>query len=189
MLNTSDTPRPALPSEFLLGAATSAYQIEGAASLGGRGASIWDTFCHLPGKTFEGHDGAVACDHYHRWEEDVALLRDLGVDAYRFSISWPRVLPTGRGPVNEAGLAFYERLVDALLAAGIQPWITLYHWDLPQALEDLGGWRAPGIVDDFAAYAECGAPPREPGASLDDSQRTALHHRPRATGWDHGPGP
>ena len=143
-----------VPRDFLWGAATSAYQIEGAAHEDGKGPSIWDTFAHLPGTIRDGTTGDVACDHYHRWREDVALLRDIGVNAYRFSISWPRVLPEGTGPVNAAGLDFYDRLVDALLEAGIQPLTTLYHWDLPQALQDRGGWPWPGVVPAFVEYAE-----------------------------------
>ncbi|MGP3956016.1 GH1 family beta-glucosidase [Nonomuraea sp. 3N208] len=138
---------------FLWGTATAAYQIEGAAAEDGRGASIWDTFSHEPGRTRDGHTGDVACDHYHRWREDVALLSGLGVNAYRFSIAWPRVQPLGSGPANAKGLDFYERLVDALLEAGIQPVPTLFHWDLPQALEDRGGWLNREISEMFAEYA------------------------------------
>ena len=122
------------------GAATASYQIEGAATEDGRGPSIWDTLSHTPGKIKNGDTGDVADDHYHRWREDIALMRELGLDAYRFSMAWPRILPNGRGAVNEAGLDFYDRLVDGLLSAGIQPFVTLYHWDLPQALQDAGGW-------------------------------------------------
>ncbi|MDW8059894.1 MAG: GH1 family beta-glucosidase [Thermomicrobium sp.] len=142
------------PPDFLWGTATAAYQIEGAATEDGRGSSIWDTFSHTPGKTFEGHTGDVACDHYHRWPQDVALMRDLGAQAYRFSIAWPRIFPEGTGPVNERGLAFYDRLVDALLEAGIVPFVTLYHWDLPQALQDRGGWAVRTTSEAFADYAE-----------------------------------
>lgn len=120
---------------FLWGAATSAYQIEGAVAVDGRGASIWDWFCATPGNIADGSSGEIACDHYRRWRDDVALMAEIGLGAYRFSIAWPRVVPTGTGPVNTAGLDFYDRLVDALLAAGIVPVPTLYHWDLPQALE------------------------------------------------------
>ena len=126
-------------NDFTWGVATAAYQIEGAVDEDGRGESIWDRFCATPGKVRAGDTGAVACDFYHRYPEDIALMRELGVAAFRFSIAWPRVLPGGRGAVNEAGLDFYDRLVDDLLAAGIQPFPTLYHWDLPQALEDEGG--------------------------------------------------
>lgn len=142
------------PEGFLWGASTSAYQIEGAWNADGKGPSIWDTFAHTPGKIASGHTADVACDHYHRWAEDVALVADLGLDAYRFSVSWPRVQPTGRGAMNRAGLDFYERLVDALLAEGVQPWACLYHWDLPQALQDRGGWTERDTVQRFADYAE-----------------------------------
>jgi beta-glucosidase len=142
------------PDGFLWGAATAAYQIEGAWDEGGKGASIWDTFSHTPGRTRDGDTGDVACDHYHRFSEDVAVMRELGLPAYRFSVSWPRVLPEGRGPVNRAGLDFYSRLVDALLEAGIAPALTLYHRDLPQALQDRGGWRSRETADAFAEYAE-----------------------------------
>jgi beta-glucosidase len=144
----------AFPPDFLWGVATSAYQIEGAASADGKGPSIWDTFCHQTGRIAAGDTGDVACDHYLRWREDVQLLRDLGVRAYRFSISWPRVLPDGTGRVNEAGLDFYSQLIDALGEAGIEPWVTLYHWDLPQALQDQGGWPARRTVSAFAEYAQ-----------------------------------
>jgi beta-glucosidase len=145
--------RASFPKDFVWGVATSAYQIEGAHDADGRGPSIWDGFCRLPGAIASGDTGATACDHYHRWPEDLRLLRDLGVKAYRFSIAWPRVLPQGRGQVNTAGLDFYERLVDALRAAGIEPYPTLYHWDLPQALQDLGGWPARDTASAFADYA------------------------------------
>ena len=141
------------PPGFLWGAATAAYQIEGAAAEDGKGPSIWDTFCRVPGAIATGETGDVSCDHYHRWREDVALMRELGLGAYRFSVSWPRVLPRGRGRVNEKGLDFYDTLVDALLAIGVRPFVTLYHWDLPQALQDRGGWTAPDIVAAFAEYA------------------------------------
>ncbi|MEW1844222.1 GH1 family beta-glucosidase, partial [Nonomuraea angiospora] len=138
---------------FLWGTATAAYQIEGAVKEDGRGVSIWDTFAHEPGRTRDGHTGDVACDHYHRWREDVELMSGLGVNAYRFSIAWPRVQPQGDGEVNVAGLDFYERLVDALLEKGIQPVPTLFHWDLPQALQDRGGWINRDISGNFAEYA------------------------------------
>jgi beta-glucosidase len=137
----------------VFGAATSAYQIEGAWDADGKGESIWDVFCRLPGATYKGETGEVACDHYHRYLEDVALMAELGLDAYRFSISWPRVIPAGTGPLNEAGLAFYDRLVDALLERGIRPFCTLYHWDLPQALQEQGGWASPDSPTWFAEYA------------------------------------
>ncbi len=146
------TSRQALGSEFILGVATSCYQIEGAVAEDGRLPSIWDVFSHTPGKTKNGATGDVACDHYHRLEEDLDLLAWLGVDAYRFSIAWPRVIPTGDGAVNSKGLDFYERLVDGLLSRGIKPCPTLYHWDLPAALA--GGWLNRKTVDAFARYAE-----------------------------------
>jgi len=145
---------PALPPGFVFGAATSAAQIEGAAALDGKGPSIWDTFCATPGKIKDGSNIDVACDHYHRWPEDVALMRWLGLDAYRFSMSWPRVQPQGQGAWNEAGFAFYERLVDGLLEAGIAPHLTLHHWDLPQGLQTAhGGWHGRDTALRFADYA------------------------------------
>ncbi|WP_168200569.1 GH1 family beta-glucosidase [Allokutzneria sp. NRRL B-24872] len=141
------------PTGFLWGSATSSYQIEGASTVDGRGPSIWDTFAATPGKVDGGDTGAVACDHYHRYPEDIALMRRLGLPAYRFSIAWPRVQPTGSSTINRAGLAFYDRLVDALLEAGIQPLPTLYHWDLPQALQDNGGWTVRDTAARFADYA------------------------------------
>src|SRR5919106_458856 len=141
------------PDGFLWGSATSAYQIEGSPLADGAGPSIWHRFAHTPGLVHGGDTGDVACDHYRRYAEDVALMRSLGMTAYRFSTSWSRVLPRGRGRVNQAGLDFYDRLVDALLAAGITPMLTLYHWDLPAALDDLGGWLNPDITRWFADYA------------------------------------
>ncbi|WP_394619655.1 GH1 family beta-glucosidase [Lentzea sp. JNUCC 0626] len=140
--------------DFLWGAATSSYQIEGAADVDGRGPSIWDTFCATPGKVDNGDTGAVAADHYHRYPEDVAIMRSLGLGAYRFSIAWPRVQPLGSGAVEQRGLDFYRRLVDTLLDNEIQPWPTLYHWDLPQPLEDLGGWPERDTALRFAEYAQ-----------------------------------
>jgi beta-glucosidase len=142
------------PPAFLWGAATSAYQIEGAVREDGRTPSIWDTFSHTPGRTAGGETGDVAVDHYHRYREDVALMAGLGLNAYRFSVSWPRVQPTGRGPAVQVGLDFYRRLVDELLAAGITPAVTLYHWDLPQELEDSGGWPERETAHRFAEYAQ-----------------------------------
>jgi beta-glucosidase len=142
------------PDHFVWGASTAAYQIEGAWNADGRGESIWDRFCHTPGKIQDGDTGDVACDHYHRWPEDIELMKRLGLQAYRFSISWPRIYPQGRGELNRAGIDFYSRLIDALLAANIEPVITLYHWDLPQALEDQGGWPARDTAYAFADYAE-----------------------------------
>jgi len=141
------------PDGFVWGAATAAYQIEGGWNEDGRGESIWDRFSHTPGKVLNGDTGDVACDHYHRWREDITLMKDLGIKAYRFSIAWPRILPQGRGKVNPAGLDFYSRLVDALLEAEITPFVTLYHWDLPQALEDQGGWPARETAAAFVEYA------------------------------------
>ena len=140
------------PSDFRWGVATAAYQIEGAVAEDGRTPSIWDTFSRVPGAVVNGDTGDQACDHYHRSDEDVALMADLGVGWYRFSVAWPRVRPDG-GPTNPAGLAFYDRLVDQLLARGIEPWLTLYHWDLPQALEDAGGWTQRDTAERFAEYA------------------------------------
>jgi beta-glucosidase len=142
-----------IPKDFLLGAATAAYQIEGAAHDDGRTPSIWDTFSHTPGRTWNGDTGDVAADHYNRLDADLDLMRDLGLEAYRFSISWPRVQPGARGGLNAKGVAFYSRLVDGLLARGIRPVATLYHWDLPQELEDAGGWPARDTAERFAEYA------------------------------------
>ncbi len=142
------------PAGFAWGAATAAYQVEGAVNEDGRGESIWDRFAHAPGRVDGGDTGDVACDHYHRYRQDVALMAELGLDAYRFSVSWPRVIPGGTGSVNPAGLGFYDRLVDELCARGIAPHVTLYHWDLPQPLEDAGGWPSRATADAFATYAE-----------------------------------
>ena len=142
------------PDGFLWGASTAAYQIEGAVREDGRGPSIWDVFTHLPGTILNGDTGDIACDHYHRWPEDVALMREMGIGAYRLSTSWSRILPEGRGAPNLDGLEFYDRLIDAVLAAGIEPWICLYHWDLPQALEYHGGWRNRDTASWYADYAQ-----------------------------------
>lgn len=142
-----------LPPNFLIGAATAAYQIEGAIHEDGRGDSTWDEFTRRPGKILDGSDGSVATDHYHRFREDVALMKDLGIDTYRFSIAWPRIQPDGRGPANTAGLDFYDRLIDELLDAGIKPMATLFHWDTPLALEQKGGWRKRATASRFAEYA------------------------------------
>lgn len=141
------------PKDFLWGVACASYQCEGGWNADGKGSSIWDDFSHTPGKIENGETGDEACDHYHRWKEDVALMKEMGLKAYRFSVSWSRVLPTGREPVNSAGLKFYVDFVDELLANGIEPCCTLYHWDLPSALQAEGGWRNRSIADDFAAYA------------------------------------
>ena len=141
------------PDGFLWGTATAAYQIEGAHDEHGKGPSIWDTFSHMPGKIERDETGDVACDHYHRYRNDVAIMADLGLDAYRFSVSWPRVIPNGSGTPNQKGLDFYSQLVDALLERKIRPFITLYHWDLPQAMEDRGGWGARDTSAAFGDYA------------------------------------
>jgi len=142
------------PPGFRWGVSTASYQIEGAVTEGGRGRSIWDTFSHEPGRIADGSTGDVACDHYHRWTEDLALMAELGVNAYRFSIAWPRIQPTGDGPANPQGVAFYDRLVDGLLERGIDPLVTLFHWDLPQALQDAGGWANRDTAARFGEYAE-----------------------------------
>ena len=148
---SASTPRT-FPPNFLLGAATAAFQIEGAAHEDGRTDSIWDVFCRVPGAVVNGDNGDIACDHYHRFKDDVALMADLGIQAYRFSTSWARVRPDG-GPVNPAGIDFYSRLVDELLEKNITPWLTLYHWDLPQELEFKGGWTNRDTAYQFADYA------------------------------------
>jgi beta-glucosidase len=144
----------AFPKDFVWGAATAAYQIEGAWDEDGKGESIWDRFSHTPGKIHHGDVGDVACDHYHRWREDIEMMKAIGLKAYRFSVAWPRVLPDGRGEINQAGLDFYSQLVDALLEAQIEPYITLYHWDLPQRLQDEGGWTGRTVVNAFCEYAD-----------------------------------
>jgi beta-glucosidase len=146
-------PKIEFPTGFMWGTATAAYQIEGAANRDGRAPSIWDTFSHTPGKVVRGDTGDIACDHYDRWESDLDLLVDLGVNSYRFSVAWPRVIPLGHGEVNELGLDFYDRLVDGLVARGISPIVTLYHWDLPQALQDVGGWADRDTAHHFTDYA------------------------------------
>ena len=143
----------AFPPDFLWGTATASYQVEGAVKEAGRGPSIWDTFSHTPGKVNLGDTGDVADDHFHRYKEDIALMKDLGVKGYRFSVSWSRIFPTGRGPLNPQGFDFYERMLDVLLAAGIQPYCTLFHWDLPQTLEDRGGWQSKDTSKAFGEYA------------------------------------
>jgi beta-glucosidase len=153
----ADIAMPRFPGDFVWGVATSSYQIEGAVAEDGRGQSVWDTFCRKPGAIKDGHTGDVAADHYHRWAQDVGLMAELGVTAYRFSIAWPRVQPDGKGPANEAGLDFYDRLTDGLLARGITPVPTLFHWDLPQPLEDDGGWLSRETAQRFAEYARLAA--------------------------------
>lgn len=154
-MSQHDAPkRRDFPADFRWGVSTSSFQIEGAGREDGRGESIWDRFCSEPGRIRDGSNGLVACDHYHLWPQDLDMAKALGVNAYRFSIAWPRVLPTGRGPVNEAGLAFYDRLVDGMLERGLDPWATLYHWDLPQALQDRGGWTSRDTVAAFLEYTD-----------------------------------
>ncbi|MGW6057015.1 GH1 family beta-glucosidase [Streptomyces sp. NPDC055189] len=147
----------ALPHDFAWGTATSAYQIEGAVTEDGRSPSIWDTFSHTPGKIDNDDHGDVACDHYHRWREDIALMKQLGTTDYRLSLAWPRIVPGGDGPANPKGLDFYDQLIDGLLDAGITPSVTLYHWDLPQVLQDRGGWPERETAEHFAAYASLAA--------------------------------
>jgi beta-glucosidase len=172
------TETSSFPSDFIWGAATASYQIEGAAHEDGRGESVWDRFCATPGKVRNGDCGDVACDFYHRYRDDVVLMHELGLDAFRFSIAWPRVLPEGRGRVNEAGLDFYDRLVDELLEHEIEPFVTLFHWDTPQALEDLGGWPARATAEAFVEYAEVVA------ARLGDRVRYWItHNEPWVYAW------
>ncbi|RIW34249.1 beta-glucosidase [Bacillus salacetis] len=142
------------PKDMKWGTATASYQIEGAVNEDGRGPSIWDTFSHAPGNVKNGDNGDIACDSYHRYEEDIEIMKDLGIDVYRFSVAWPRIFPTGDGEVNPKGLEFYHKFVDKLLEAGIEPMCTLYHWDLPQALQDKGGWDNRETIDAFVRYAE-----------------------------------
>ena len=151
-----DTQTLEFPEGFLWGSATAAYQIEGASSKGGRTPCIWDSFCAVPGKVTNSESGAVACDHYHRFREDVKIMKDLGLPAYRFSVSWSRLLPAGRGEPNPEAVEFYNALIDELIDSGIRPLCTIYHWDLPQCLEDeYGGWLDRKVVDDFEHYAVC----------------------------------
>lgn len=145
----------AFPKDFLWGAATASYQIEGAWQEDGKGESIWDRYTHIPGNIIDSTTGDVACDHYHLWADDIGLMEQLGLQAYRLSISWPRIFPQGRGEANPAGLSFYKKLLERLKEKGIRTAVTLYHWDLPQALQDEGGWANRGICDDFEAYARC----------------------------------
>ncbi|HEY3311367.1 MAG TPA: GH1 family beta-glucosidase [Anaerolineales bacterium] len=166
------------PDNFIWGAATASYQIEGAWNVDGKGESNWDRFTHTPGKIHAGDTGDVACNHYHLWKEDVALLKSLGMPAYRFSIGWPRIFPTGRGAVNEPGLDFYNRLVDELLEAGITPFVTLNHWDIPQALEDEGGWPVRSTAEAFVEYAD--AVTRALG---DRVKHWITHNEPAVVSW------
>src|SRR5919199_2176436 len=185
----TDDSSGSFPPGFLWGAATAAYQIEGAARQDGRGESVWDRFAATPGKVRNGDSGEIACDFYHRYRDDLALMRELGLDAFRFSVAWPRVLPEGRGRVNEAGLDFYDRLVDELLAHGIEPFATLFHWDTPQALEDAGGWPARSTAEAFVEYAEAVV-----GRLGDRVRRWITHNEPWVHAWighawgEHAPG-
>lgn len=167
-----------LPHDFLWGVATSSYQIEGAWNEDGKGESVWDRFSHTFGNTRNNDNGDTACDHYHRYVEDVKLMKELGVKAYRFSISWPRILPKGKGEVNKIGLNFYKKLIDELLRNRIEPWICLYHWDLPQALQDEGGWTNSKIIDYFADYTRLMA--HELG---DRVKRWVILNEPRCIAW------
>jgi beta-glucosidase len=141
------------PKDFLWGTASASCQIEGGWNEDGKGESIWDRFSHTPGKIKNGDTGDVACDFYHRYADDIALMADLGLNAARISLSWPRIMPTGKGPVNQKGLDFYRRVVDEMLKRNIQPWVTVYHWDLPQTLEDAGGWPNRDLAEYFRDYA------------------------------------
>jgi beta-glucosidase len=185
----NDKAAGAFPASFTWGAATAAYQIEGAATEDGRGESIWDRFCSTDGRVRNGDSGLVACDFYHRYPQDIALMGELGLNAFRFSIAWPRILPSGRGAVNQRGLDFYDRLVDELLAAGIEPFVTLYHWDLPAALEDAGGWPQRDTAFAFAEYAQVVA-----GRLGDRVSHWITHNEPWVAAWlgyglgEHAPG-
>ena len=177
------------PHEFVWGAATASYQIEGAAHDDGRGESVWDRFCATPGKVRNGDSGEIACDFYHRYRDDVSLMRELGLNAFRFSVAWPRIMPTGHGPVNEAGLDFYDRLVDELLEHDIEPFATLFHWDTPQALEDAGGWPARSTAEAFVEYTETVV-----GRLGDRVRYWTTHNEPWVHAWighawgEHAPG-
>jgi beta-glucosidase len=172
------TPELTFPADFVWGAASASYQIEGAVDEDGRSESIWDRYCATPGKVRNGDSGAIACDFYHRYRGDIALMKQLGLDAFRFSVAWPRIVPDGRGEVNERGLDFYDRLVDELLAAGLRPFVTFYHWDLPQVLEDRGGWPVRETVDAFAEYVE--AVSRRLGDRVD---HWITHNEPWVASW------
>jgi len=178
MSNAAMNTPPLFPPRFVWGVATASYQIEGAAREDGRGESIWDRFCATPGKVRLGDTGEIACDFYHRYRDDIGLMRQLGLDAFRFSVAWPRILPDGRGRVNAAGLDFYDRLVDELLGNGIEPYVTLYHWDLPQTLEDAGGWPARATVDAFCEYVEVVA-----GRLGDRVGHWITHNEPWVVSW------
>ena len=166
------------PDNFIWGSATSSYQIEGAWQADGKGESIWDRFSHTPGKIENGDTGDIANDHYHRWADDIKIMQDLGLHAYRFSVSWPRILPEGRGRIEQRGLDFYSRLVDGLLSANIVPYLTLYHWDLPQALQDEGGWVVRSTAEAFVEYADVLS--RHLG---DRVKNWMTHNEPAVSGW------
>lgn len=177
------------PGNFIWGAATASYQIEGAWDKHGKGESIWDRFAHTPGKILNNESGDIANDHYHLWKKDIGLMKKMGLQAYRFSISWPRVLPKGRGKVNQKGLDFYSKLVDGLLAANITPFVTLYHWDLPQALQDEGGWEVRSTAEAFVEYTEAVT------KTLGDRVKNWItHNEPAVVTWcgfdngEHAPG-
>jgi len=177
------------PSDFLWGTATSAYQIEGAWNVDGKGESIWDRFSHTPGRIERGDTGDTACDYYHRWPDDLDLMKWLGVQTYRFSLAWTRLLPNGRGTVNQPGVDFYNRIIDALLEANIQPFVTLYHWDLPQTLQDEGGWTNRDTAEAFAAYTDVAT-----RAFGDRVKHWITHNEPAVASWmghfhgEHAPG-
>jgi len=179
--------RNALPEDFRWGVATSSYQIEGGVAEDGRGPSIWDDFCRVPGAIDNGDTGDIACDSYRRWPQDLDLLKQLGVNSYRFSVAWPRVQPTGQGPVNTAGLDYYDRLVDDLLAAGIRPFTTLYHWDLPSALQQTGGWVAGNSRPLRRLQCAGRSATGRPGHRLGDAERTTLFRLDRSSGRQDGP--
>jgi beta-glucosidase len=183
------TDSSSFPQDFVWGAATASYQIEGAAHEDGRGESVWDRFCATPGKVRNGDSGEIACDFYHHYRDDVALMRELGLGAFRFSIAWPRILPAGRGSINEAGLDFYDRLVDELLAQGIEPFVTLFHWDTPQVLEDAGGWSERATAEAFVQYTQAVV-----GRLGDRVRHWITHNEPWVHAWighawgEHAPG-
>ena len=169
----------AFPAGFLWGAATAAYQVEGAVSEGGRGRSIWDTFSHTPGRTVHGDTGDIACDHYHRWRDDIELIHELRLSAYRLSVSWAWLQPDGRGPLNNAALAHYRALLEALRGVGVKSFVTLYHWDLPQPLEDSGGWPSLTLPALRRLLRPGLTPPGRRGRPLDHAERALVLRLPR----------
>ena len=162
------------PDGFVWGAATASYQIEGAVREDGRGSSIWDVFSQTPGKVVNGDTGEIACDHYHRWRDDIGLMRDIALPNYRLSLSWPRILPEGTGRIESKGLDFYDRLIEGLLESGIEPWLTLHHWDLPSALYDQGGWVSRDTRRVCRVHGCRDAPVWRPGEALDHAQRAVV---------------